>query len=184
NEAEIDTPPKVDWARLAGLDGTLLCYAGARQVGAIVTALLTNGRAPEESAARSYRGSTAAQATIVGTLATIVEQARPHEPAMLIIGAVVGLRDHLRWFDARPLFGRRIVVTRSREQAGELVDLLEERGAEAIQAPTIRIAPPEDTEALDRACAGAGNYDWIIFTSANGVDAFMRRLLAGFDIRS
>ena len=183
NEAEIDTPPKVDWARLAGLDGTLLCYAGARQVGAIVTALLTNGRSPEESAALIYRGTTAAQATIVGTLATIVEQARPHEPAMLIIGAVVGLRDHLRWFDARPLFGRRIVVTRSREQAGELVEMLEERGAEAIQAPTIRIAPPEDMAALDRACADAGAYDWIVFTSANAVDYFMQRVLAAGDIR-
>ena len=102
---------------------------------------------------------------------------------MFIVGRVAGLREHLRWFDDRPLFGRRIVVTRSREQAGELVDLLEDRGAEAIQAPTIRIAPPEDTEALDRACASAGKYDWIVFTSANGVDAFMGRLLAAFDIR-
>ena len=183
NEAEIDAPPKVDWARLAGLDGTLVCYAGARQVGAIVTALLTNGRSPEESAALIYHGTTAAQATIVGTLATIVEQARPHEPAMLVIGAVVGLREHLRWFDARPLFGRRIVVTRSREQAAELVDMLEERGAEAILAPTIRIAPPEDMGALDRACADAGAYDWIVFTSANAVDYFMQRVLAAGDIR-
>ena len=97
---------------------------------------------------------------------------------MLVIGAVVGLREHLRWFDDRPLFGRRIVVTRSREQAGELVDMLEERGAEAIQAPTIRIAPPEDVAALDRACADAGAYDWIVFTSANAVDYFMQRVLA------
>ena len=94
---------------------------------------------------------------------------------MLVIGAVVGLREHLRWFDDRPLFGRRIVVTRSREQAGELVEMLEERGAEAIQAPTIRIAPPEDAAALDRACAEAGTYDWIVFTSANAVDYFMQR---------
>ncbi|PYR58164.1 MAG: HemD protein, partial [Acidobacteria bacterium] len=103
--------------------------------------------------------------------------------ALLVIGAVVGLRQHLRWFDDRPLFGRRIVVTRSREQAAELIDLLEEQGAEAIQAPTIRIAPAEDPEALDRACADAPRYDWIVFTSANGVDYFMRRLLAIGDIR-
>src|SRR5207342_3055531 len=102
---------------------------------------------------------------------------------MLVIGAVVGLREHLRWFDARPLFGRRIVVTRSREQAGELVEMLEERGAEAIQAPTIRIAPPEDMAALDRACADAGAYDWIVFTSANAVDYFMQRVLANGDVR-
>jgi uroporphyrinogen III methyltransferase/synthase len=81
------------------------------------------------------------------------------------------------------LFGTRIVVTRSREQAGELVDLLEERGAEAIQAPTIRIAPPEDADALDRACAEAGAYDWIVFTSVNAVESFMGRLMANGDLR-
>src|SRR6266849_7710511 len=183
NEAETDAPPNVDWARLAGLDGTLVCYAGARQIGAMAHALLTNGRSPEESAALIYDGTTAAQETIVGTLGTIVEQARPQEPAMLVIGAVVGLREHLRWFDDRPLFGRRIVVTRSREQAGELVDMLEERGAEVIQAPTIRIAPPEDIPALDRACADAATYDWIVFTSANAVDYFMQRVLTNGDIR-
>jgi uroporphyrinogen III methyltransferase/synthase len=183
HEAETDAPPHVDWARLAGLDGTLVCHAGAKQIGAIANALLSNGRSPEESAALIYAGTTPAQTTIVGTLGTIVERARPHEPAMLVIGRVVGLREHLRWFDARPLFGKRIVVTRSREQAAELVDMLEERGAEAIQAPTIRIAPPEDMEALDRACADAGAYDWIVFTSANAVDSFMRRVLANGDIR-
>jgi uroporphyrinogen III methyltransferase / synthase len=183
NEAETDAPPKVDWARLAGLDGTLVSYAGARQIGAITHALLTNGRSPEESAALIYGGTTAAQETIVGTLGTIGERARPQEPAMLVIGAVVGLREHLRWFDDRPLFGRRIVVTRSREQAAELVDMLEERGAEAIQAPTIRIAPPEDGAALDRAAADAGAYDWIVFTSANAVDYFMQSVLANGDIR-
>ena len=183
HEAETDAPPQVDWERLAGLDGALVCYAGAKQIGAIANALLSNGRSPEESAALIYAGTTPAQATIVGTLGSIVERARPHEPAMLVIGRVAGLREHLRWFDTRPLFGRRIVVTRSREQAAELVDMLEERGAEAIQAPTIRIAPPEDMEALDRACADAGAYDWIVFTSANAVDAFMRRVLTNGDIR-
>ena len=103
--------------------------------------------------------------------------------ALLVVGSVAGLREHLRWFDDRPLFGRRIVVTRSREQAGELVEMLEDRGAEAILAPTIRILPPDDLDALDRACADAGTFDWIIFTSANGVDHFMERLLAIGDIR-
>lgn len=183
HEAETDEAPKVDWARVAGLDGTLLCYAGARQIGAIANALLSNGRSPDESAALIYEGTTAAQHTIVGTLGTIVERAREHQAAMLVIGAVAGLREHLRWFDDRPLFGRRIVVTRSREQAGELVEMLEERGAEAIQAPTIRIAPPEDMASLDRACADAGAYNWILFTSANAVDTFMARLLANGDVR-
>lgn len=182
-EGLADDRPKADWERLAGVDGTLVCYAGVRQIASITEALLTHGRSPEESAALIYAGTTPAQETIVGNLADIAARARPNEAAMFVVGRVAGLREHLRWFDDRPLFGRRIVVTRSREQAGELVDLLEERGAEAIEAPTIRIAPPEDTEALDRACANAGKYDWIIFTSANGVDAFMERLVAGFDVR-
>ena len=183
HEAETDEAPGVDWQRLAGIEGTLVCYAGSKQVSAIVNALLANGRSADESVALIYAGTTAAQETIVGTLGTILERVRLSEPAMLTIGAVVGLREHLRWFDDRPLFGRRIVVTRSREQAGELVDLLEERGAEAIQAPTIRIAAPEDMDALDRACREASGYAWIVFTSANAVDSFMRRLLAGGDIR-
>jgi uroporphyrinogen III methyltransferase/synthase len=178
-----DELPDVDWQRLAGIDGTLVCFAGTKQIASIATELLASGRAAAETAALVYRGTTPMQETIVATLGTIGSQARENEPAMLVIGRVAGLREHLRWFDDRPLFGRRIVVTRSREQAGELVHLLEERGAEAIQAPTIRIAPPEDTESLDRACASAGEYDWIVFTSANAVDSFMGRLAARFDVR-
>jgi uroporphyrinogen III methyltransferase / synthase len=183
HEAETDDAPNVDWQRLAGLDGTLVCYATARQVDAIAHALLANGRSPEESAALIYAGTTPAQETIVGTLGTISGRARQQEAGMLVIGRVAGLREHLRWFDDRPLFGRRIVVTRSREQAGELVELLEERGAEAIQAPTIRIAQPDDLSALDRAVQEGGAYQWIVFTSANAVEAFMGRLLAVGDIR-
>ena len=183
HEGDTDEAPNVDWSRLAGIDGTLACYAGAKQVETIARALLANGRSPEETAALVYRGTTPAQDTIVGTLSTISERAHHGEAALLIIGRVAGLREHLRWFDDRPLFGRRIVVTRSREQAAELVELLEERGAEAIQSPTIRIAPPEDVAALDRACDDAGAYNWIVFTSANAVDSFMQRLLAISDVR-
>jgi uroporphyrinogen III methyltransferase/synthase len=182
HEAETNEPPRVEWDRLAGVDGTLVCYAGAQQVGAIAAALLANGRSPEESAALVYRGTTSAQQTIVARLADLAAAARP-EPAMLVIGRVAGLREHLRWFDERPLFGRRIVVTRAREQAPELVDMLEERGAEAIQTPTIRIAPPDDGEALERAAAGAAGYNWIVFTSANAVDALLGRLVQRSDIR-
>jgi uroporphyrinogen III methyltransferase / synthase len=183
HEAETDAAPKVDWQRLAGVDGTLVCYAGARQIGAIIHALVSNGRPPEETVALIYGGATPRQETITGTLGDIAARARAHDPAMLVVGRVAGLREHLRWFDDRPLFGRRIVVTRSREQAGELVEMLEERGAEAIQAPTIRIAEPDDPDALDRAALQAGTYDWIVFTSANGVEWFMTRLLAVSDVR-
>src|SRR5262245_23119645 len=183
HEAETNEPPSVDWDRLAGVDGTLVCYAGAQQIGAIANALLASGRSPEESAALVYDGTTPGQQTIVATLGEIEAAARPNEPAMFVVGRVAGLREHLRWFDDRPLFGRRIVVTRSREQAGELVEMLEERGADAIQTPTIRIAPPEDYDPLDRACADAAGYDWIVLTSANAVDAFFGRLFQHGDIR-
>jgi uroporphyrinogen III methyltransferase/synthase len=183
NESETDAPPDVDWARLAGLGGTLVSCAGARQIGSMTQALLAHGRSAEETAALVYNGTTPAQETVEGTLGDIAGRAVDGKPALLVVGAVAGLRQHLRWFDERPLFGRRIVVTRSREQAGELMDMLEERGAEAIPAPTVRIAPPEDAGPLERAAAEAGTFDWIVFTSANAVDAFMERLLAIADIR-
>jgi uroporphyrinogen III methyltransferase/synthase len=97
----------------------------------------------------------------------------------------VALREHLRWFDARPLFGKRILVTRPKEQAGELVERLEAMGAQAIEAPMIRIVPPDDYAPLDDACARAGSFDWIVFSSTNAVDAFMDRLFsAGHDSRA
>jgi uroporphyrinogen III methyltransferase/synthase len=183
HESESHTPPNVDWAKVAATGATLLCYAGPSQVDAITQALLANGRSPEESAALIYDGTLPSQRTVEGTLGDIAGRGRDGAPALLVVGAVAGLREHLRWFDERPLFGKRIVVTRSREQAGELIEMLEERGAEAIPAPTIRIAPPEDSAAVDAACAEAGTFDWIIFTSANSVDHFMERLLAVGDIR-
>lgn len=183
HESETDSLPEVDWSRLAGVGGTIVCYAGARQIGPIARALVAHGRPPDEAAALIYDATLPSQRTAEGTLGTIAEQAREHEPALLVVGAVAGLRQHLRWFDDRPLFGKRIVVTRSREQAGEFIDMLEERGAEAIAAPAIRIAPPEDPDALDAACAAAHTFDWIVFTSANGVDSFMSRLLAIGDVR-
>ena len=183
HEGETDASPHVDWAKLAGLRGTIVCYAGARQIGPIVHALVSHGRPEGESAALVYDATLPSQQTVQGTLAELPQRAKEGRAALLVIGAVAGLREHLRWFDARPLFGRRVVVTRSREQAGELVEMLEERGAEAIQAPTIRVAPPEDMAALDRACLEASTFDWIVFTSANGVDYFMKRLLEVGDVR-
>jgi uroporphyrinogen III methyltransferase / synthase len=184
HEDESSTAPDVDWSSLARLGGTVVCYAGPRQLHEILTALLANGFDPAESASIIYDGTFPTQRTTDGTLQELAEMKNLRtKPAILVVGRVVALRQHLRWFDERPLFGKRIVVTRSREQAGELIEMLEERGAEAIPAPTIRIAPPEDMEALDRACAQAGTFDWIVFASANAVDFFMTRLLAFGDVR-
>ncbi len=183
HEGETHASPDVDWDALARLHGTLVCYAGPRQIATMAKALVAHGRNEDESAALIYDGSLPSQRTVQATLGSIAQDLDPDRAALLIVGSVVGLRDHLRWFDERPLFGKRIAVTRSREQASELVEMLEDRGAEAILAPTIQILPPEDPDALDKACAEAGTYDWLIFTSTNGVDHFMARLLATGDIR-
>ena len=183
HEGETDAAPEVDWALLAGLGGTIVCYAGSPQIGSIANALIANGRSPEEPAALIYDATAPSQRTSVATLATIAAQARDGVPCLFVVGKVAGLREHLRWFDDRPLFGKRIVVTRSREQAGELMEMLEERGAEAIAAPTVRIAPPLDLAPLEAAVEAVSVFDWIIFTNANAVDSFMTRLLAAGDVR-
>ena len=152
-EDEGRKPPTVDWASLARLDGTIVCFTGPRQVAHVVGSLLTHGRAGAETAALVLHGTTSAQQTITAPLSEIVARVQEREvtaPGVLVIGAVVGLRDHLRWFDKRPLFGRRVLVTRSREQAPELVELLELNGAEAIEAPVLRIGPPADPGPLER----------------------------------
>ena len=182
HEDEGKTRASIDWTSLARLDGTLVCYAGPRQLTEMLTALLSHGRAPADSAAVIYDGTLPTQSTIAGTLGEVAEavaRAADRRPAILVVGRVVALREHLRWFDARPLFGKRILVTRPKDQSMELVERLEAMGADAIEAPMIRILPPDDDGPLEEACARAGDFDWIVFSSANAVDAFMEQLLAG-----
>ncbi len=181
-EGETGTAPDVNWSRIAAGRGAVAMFVGARQLGEVVDSLLKHGRSLDESAVLIADGTTPEQATVQGTLETIGRRAKDAAlrfPAMFVVGAVVGLRDHLRWFDDRPLSGKRVLVTRSREQAGELIELLEEYGANPILAPTVRVEQAGDGAALDRACAEVGSFDWIVFTSANGVDRFLSRLLAG-----
>jgi uroporphyrinogen III methyltransferase/synthase len=182
HEDESQNTPQVDWASLAKLKGTIVCYAGSRQVGAVIEALLSHGRPRTEHAVVIVNGTLPSQRTIEGSLeelAAMVKESPIGGPSILVVGRVTGLREHLRWFDERPLFGRRVVVTRPREDADELVDRLVALGADAIEAPMTRILPPEDFGPLDDAVARAGTFDWIVFTSANAVDSFMGRLLAG-----
>lgn len=182
HESEGHDPERVDWAALAGLDGTLVYYSTPSGLGGAVRALLRHGRSPDEPAAIVRHGTLPSQRTVTGTLAEL-SHAAPETladgPALLVAGMVVGLREHLRWYDKRPLFGRRVLVTRSREQGRELAMLLEACGAEPVEAPLIAIHPPEDYGALDAACARAAEYEWIVFTSVNGANAFVERLLAG-----
>ena len=144
----------VDWTSLARLDGTIVCYAGSEQLPNILSALLSRGRPAGDSAALIYNGTLPTQETVLGSLEEIartVKQSADRRPAILVVGRVAALREHLRWFDARPLFGRRILITRPREQATEFVELVESMGAEAIEAPMIRIVPPDDYGPLDEA---------------------------------
>ena len=173
---------QVDWTSLARLGGTVVCYVGARQLTSILEAMAAHGFGTDSPAALVFNGTLPSQETIQGTLAEVIEAVRRRtlrDPAILVVGRVAALREHLRWFDARPLFGRRIVVTRPREQAIDLIERLEGLGATVIEAPMVHIAPPVDYGPLDDACAEAGRFDWIVFASANGVDYFMRRLQAG-----
>jgi uroporphyrinogen III methyltransferase / synthase len=182
HEDEGRTQPSVDWASLANLDGTIVCYAGPQQLPDILRALVANGRSPDDDAAIVYDGTLPTQQTHSGSLqqlAELLERSADRRPAVLIVGRVAALREHLRWFDSRPLFGRRILVTRPKEQARELVEQLEAMGAEAILAPMIRIEPPDDYRPLDDALGRIEEFDWVIFTSTNAVDAFVDRLLAG-----
>jgi len=184
-ETPTTDPPDVDWAALAKMDGSIVCYAGPRQLPAIAKALLTHGRAPEETAVLIRNGTLATQQTTVTTLGALAEAVDERRTSLLIVGAVADLREHLQWFDRRPLFGKRIVVTRPRDQARELVERLEEAGAEAIEAPLVTSEPPEDDTMLLEAAARAGSFDWIIFTSATAVESFLRVLLDGRgDIRT
>jgi uroporphyrinogen III methyltransferase / synthase len=181
HEDEGRTRASVDWASLAKLDGTIVCYAGPDQLPHMLNALVSHGRPREDAAALIYDGTLPTQETTLGSIEEIgkkVSQSTDRRPAILIVGRVAGLREHLRWFDDRPLFGKRVLVTRPRGQAGEMVDRLEALGAEAIEAPLVRIAPPEDFGPLDDACARVSEFDWIVFASTNAVDSFLARLLA------
>ena len=171
---------KVNWAHLARTEGTIACYGGRDELRAIVRGLLDHGRPDDDRAALVLHTSLASQQTLTGTLADVAARLDQglDSSASLIVGKVVGLRDHLRWFDERPLFGRRILVTRSRHQSGELVELLEGAGAEAA-------APLESFEALDAATDAVADFDWVVFTTANGVEAFLHRLMErGRDARA
>ena len=183
HEAEDDAPARIDWKHAAAMQGTLVCHAGAGQITAIARALIEHGRPEGDAAALVYEATRPAQQTVLSTLGEIAGQARPGQAALLIVGAVAGFREHMRWFDARPLSGRRIVVTRAREQAGDLIERLEGLGAEVVAMPTIRIAGVDDPAGIDEACDAAHEFHWIVFTSANGVEYFMSRFVARRDIR-
>lgn len=177
----------VDWAQIARLHGTKVVLMGLERLPDITARLLAAGQSPETPVSLVSNGTLATQKTLDGRLADIADiadRARQdgfRSPAIAVIGEVVRLRGPLGWFEARPLFGRRVVVTRAREQAGEFSRRLADLGAEVLEIPTVRIAHPTEREPMIEALAGLGEYDWVVFTSVNGVNAFFDGLLAAFE---
>jgi len=176
----------IDWTALAGI-GTLVFLMGVKNLARIVERLIGHGKSPQTPAALIRWGTTADQQTITGALQDIVRIAEEQKfapPSIFVVGEVVALRPLLNWFESRPLFGKGVVITRPEIQAESFAALLHEQGARAIPFPTIRIVPPENWDGLDRAMEHLGEYDWLIFTSANGVRFFMQRLRElGRDVR-
>jgi uroporphyrinogen III methyltransferase/synthase len=179
----------VDWKGIAGGADTLVLYMGVGRLREISTELINAGRDSATPVAVVRWGTLPEQRTVTGTLADIaerVEAAKLKPPAITVVGDVVNLRESgLGWYERRPLFGRRVVVTRARAQAGELSAELVGLGAEVREFPTIEVRPPEDFGPLDGAIRDLDSFDWLVFTSVNGVDAFMGRLRHhGLDLRA
>ena len=178
----------VHWDKLAQIGGTLVVLMGRENLPGIVDKLMTAGRKPDTPVAMVQWGTEPHQKTVSGTLATIVDVAKKSDvgsPVVTIIGEVASLRDELAWFDNRPLFGKRILVTRTRTQAGALSDLLVQRGAAAVELPTIEVQPLADYADLDGALRDLGRFDWVIFASTNAVDIVFQRLASmGLDSRA
>ena len=171
----------VDWDAAAAFDGTLVVLMAWRNLPGIVDALTSRGMPAERPAAAVEWGTMNTQRVAAGSLGNIsgrVSAAGLGPPMALVVGDVAALRNELAWFDKRPLFGKRVLVTRARSQASRLADLLEAHGAETVQAPAIRIRPVADTKELDAAIRNVSRYDWITFTSPNGVRGLRERLAA------
>lgn len=172
---------EIDWERLSLGSGTLVFYMGIKNLPQITENLIDHGRSPDTPVALIRWGTRPEQEVLTGTLADIAAKARKaafKPPAITVIGEVVSLREKLRWFDNRPLFGRGILVTRATDQAGEFSRLLSGHGARVFECPTISIVPPENFRDLDRAIGSLDSFDWVIFTSYNAVKYFFRRLHA------
>jgi uroporphyrinogen III methyltransferase/synthase len=171
------TASKIDYAAIARMPGTKVMLMGVERIGVITQRLQEEGMPGETPVALVRWATTGRQETMVGTVASIAAQVAERgfkAPAVAVFGEVVRLRETLAWRERLPLHGCRVAVTRTREQAGKLVAELRDLGADAYELPTIRIAPPEDKRGFYELVADAHAYDWIIFTSPNGVDAFFQ----------
>ena len=179
----------IHWDKLAGGVDTLIFLMGVGHTAMIASQLMKHGRSSDTPAAFVRWGTRPYQETYTTTLGCAAEDVKKFgikPPAVFVVGEVVNLREEMGWLDNHPLFGKRIVVTRSRTQASHLVDALNNRGAYCMEIPTIAIEKPSDNyEAMDRAIENISSYHWLLFTSQNGVDYFFRRLYSkGKDTRA
>lgn len=187
HEDPLKETSSLDYKALASLTGTLIFLMGIKNIESISNNLIKNGQRPERPVAVIRRGTTADQRILTGTLDNIakkVEESGFKNPAIIIVGEVVNLRESLSWFDKKVLFGKRVLVTRTRTQASKLSERIEELGGEAIEFPTIEIVENTDHTDIDKAIGQIEKYKWIVFTSVNGVKYFFERMKKlSFDIR-
>jgi len=178
----------IDWRGLARFPGTLVFYMGVKQLAPNVAALIEAGRSPDEAAAAIERGTMEGQRTVVATLATLAEAVEREgiaAPALIVVGPVVERREALSWLERRPLYGRRVVVTRARAQAGGLAKRLRNLGAEVVELPAIRIEPRIESAEVKSAAERIGEYALICLTSPNGVELLFDAMRgAGLDARA
>jgi len=182
------TKSSIQWDKIATATETVVFLMAISKLSFVVEQMVKHGRDPHTPIALIRWGTCVEQETLVGTLSDIVrkaEEAKFSSPAIIIIGEVVRLREKLSWFEKKPLFGKRVLVTRARSQSSVLVKKIEELGGEAVEFPVIQFTRPERQDLLDEALRELGRFDWVIFTSANGVEHFFRRLMElRIDIRS
>jgi uroporphyrinogen III methyltransferase/synthase len=180
---------KLDWKALAAFPGTLCIYMGVARLPVIITELLKHGKSPDTPAGIVERASTGEQRSVYTRLADLEEARRNaglEAPGLIIVGDAVAQRPPHSWWESRPLFGKRVLVTRPAHQAGEMVRKLEHLGAVVYRLPAVEIREPADFGPLDTALGQLrdGLWDWVVFTSANGVHAFIRRIKTlGSDLR-
>jgi uroporphyrinogen III methyltransferase/synthase len=180
--------PNVNWSALARFPGTLVIYMGLGRLEWIAQTLIDNGLDPQTPAAAIHAATTGRQRTVTAPLRDLpdaVRRAGLQAPSLIVIGPVVALRSDLAWFERQPLFGKRVLVTRPRHQAADLMRRLEVLGANVVMLPAVEVRDPSDWSACDRALGKLATYQWLVFTSVNGVHAFIRRLrLVGRDLRA
>jgi uroporphyrinogen III methyltransferase/synthase len=177
----------LDWSLLAKFPGTLAIYMGMSRLSQIVQDLIKHGKKADTPAAVVHLASTGGQRTVEAPLADLsaaAQKAGIRSPSIILIGDVVGLRQQLAWFEERPLFGKSVVVLRPRHQAGDLASRLDQLGAIVHLLPAIEIHEPADWGPVDRALERLGSFQWLVFTSANGVHSFISRLRKNRDLRA